>query len=92
MCVYTYICIHTYICMYTYIYAKVYTFIYTHTHKHISPPQKKIYPQNMQASHHKGELFNIWNYYKLEGISCKIAGSLSQEWDNFRDAKVAVLQ
>lgn len=65
--------------------------LYTHTHIHISPPQK-IYPQNMQASHYKGELFNIWNYYKLEGISCKIAGSLSQEWDNFRDTKVAVLQ
>lgn len=77
--------------MYTYIYAKVYTFIHTHTYTYISPP-KKIYPQNMQASHYKGELFNIWNYYKLEGISCKIAGSLSQEWDNFRDTKVAVLQ
>ena len=78
--------------MHVYIHICKSVYIYIHTHIYIYLPPPKIYPQNMQASHYKGELFNIWNYYKLEGISCKIAGSLSQEWDNFRDAKVAVLQ
>ena len=76
---YTYmcVCIHVYIHATVHAQTYIYTHIYTHTHIYISPP-KKIYPQNMQASHYKRELFNIWSYYKSEGISCKIAGSLSQ--------------
>ena len=84
MCTYMYIYIHytyMYVYMYTYMqqcmHTLIYTHIYTHTHIYIYHPQK-IYPQNMQASHYKRELFNIWSYYKSEGISCKIAGSLLQ--------------